>query len=388
VSVAPVLERQSRAAVDWRRVGRRTLIGVAVAVGVITLLRNVLAGSYGLDFRDGVWTAGWALLHGRSPYPPANALLLFSLQHSFVTPPTLAIVGVPFSLLPFGPAVALWNLTSVGAFIGALALLGVRDVRIYALSLSSFPVFDSLTAGQPDGLLVLAAALAWRYRDSSPGAVSIGGLIAAKLVAWPLLLWLLATRRIRSLAVACSSAVILLAGSWALIDFKGLAGYPKLLSADARAFEIRSQSFSVVSALNWLGASESSSTWLAVLVAAAVAAVVVRVGRASDHGWFTAAVIFGLLASPILWLHYLMLLFVPIAISRRHSLATWLVATYGFWILLIAFEPGGLRALVAVALASALAIWSAWGARLSPDTASSWSVGQARKPSRRVPDGM
>jgi hypothetical protein len=361
MSFAPVVAGQSVWTVDWRRVCSRTLVGAIVVVAVITLVRNVLAGGYGLDFRDGVWSAGWAVLHGRSPYPPANPELLFSLQHAFVTPPTLAVAGIPFSLLPFGAAVTLWSVVSVAAFSGALAVLGVRDIRIYAVSLSAFPVFDSLTSGQADGLLVLAAALAWRYRDSSRGAVSVAALIAAKLVAWPLLAWLLVTRRGRSLAIACASTVVVLAGSWALIDFKGLAGYPHLLSADARAFELRPQSFSAVSALHWLGASASSSGGLAILVAAAVAAAVVRMGRGSDQAWFTAAVIFGLLAVPILWLHYLLVLFVPLAISRSHSLAIWLVAAYGSWILLIAFEPGGLRALVAVTLASALAIWSVSG---------------------------
>jgi hypothetical protein len=368
MTLARVAERERPWAVDWRRVGGltgATAMVVLVAVGLLTYAGK---GAYGLDFRDGVWSAGSALLHGQSPYPAANAHLLLRLTHAFVTPPPLAVVGAPFSLLPFGPAVVLWTLVCVGALLGALALLGVRDVRIYLISLGSFMLLDSLQNGQADCLLVLGAALAWRYRDSLPGGVWVGALIAAKLFALPLLLWLLVTRRIRSLAVACASTLIFLAGSWALIDFKGLASYPALLAADARAFETFSKSYSLVKALTWLGASESISRWLSVVVAAGVAATIVRRARGRDHGWLTATLTFGLLASPILWLHYLLLLFVPIAISRRHSLAIWLVAAYGFWVsaialavISIAFAPDGLRALLTVAIASALAIWSVSG---------------------------
>jgi hypothetical protein len=339
---------------------RRTAIGSVVMISALWLLLDAAAGKYGLDFRDGIWHAGSAVLHGRSPYPPADAHLLFSLQHAFVTPPPLAVLGAPFSLLPFVPAVVLWDLLGVSAFVGALALLDVRDLRIYALSLSSFPLYDSLTNSQPDGLFVLAAALAWRYRDSWPAGVGVGVLIAAKLVAAPLLLWLLVTRRIRSFTVACASTAILLAGSWALIGFKGLSGYPKLLAADAHAFETWSNSYSVLKALNWLGVSESASRWLALLVAGAVATIVVRRARGSDLGWFTAMLTLGLLASPIVWPHYLLLLYVPLAISRKTSLASWLVAAYAFWIIFF-FLPDGVRAIGGVAVASTLAIWSVCG---------------------------
>jgi hypothetical protein len=362
MSALRIAAGESPWSVDWRRVSKRTAIGSIVVIATLWLFLDAAAGRYGLDFRDGIWRAGSAVLHGRSPYPPANAKLLFSLQHAFVTPPPLAVLGAPFALLPFGPAVVVWDIICVGAFAGALAVLGVRDVRIYALALSSFLLYDSLTNGQPDGLFVLAAALAWRCRDSWAGGVGVGVLIAAKLVAAPLLLWFLVTRRMRSFAIACASTAILLAASWAFIGFKGLAGYPKLLAADAHAFETWSYSYSVVKALNWLGVSENASRWLSLLVAAAVAMIVVRRARGSDFGWFTAMLTFGLLASPILWLHYLLLLYVPMAISRRNSLAIWLVAAYAFWMVFF-FLPDGVRAIGGVAIASTLAIWLVGGSR-------------------------
>lgn len=359
MSVATAAARDTASTVDWRRVGRRTGIAAIVVVASILFLRNALASGYAVDFRGGIWSAGWAMLHGHSPYPAVNAAALLAQRHAFVTPPPLGVIGIPFALLPFGPAAVVWNILCVSAFVGALALLGIRDTRMYALSLASIPLFDSLTIGQPEGLLVLLAVLAWRYRDAWPGGLSVGVLIALKLLPLPLLAWLLVTRRIRSLAVACVSAAALLAGSWALIGFKGLTAYPHLLSADAHAFQRWRYSYSLVHGLGSFGIPVSAARWVAVLVAAGVAAAIVRRARGSDLGWFTAALTFGILVSPLLWLHYLLLLFVPMAISHRRSLGIWLTAAYGFWAMLILLPPGSLRALVAIAIASGLAIWSA-----------------------------
>jgi hypothetical protein len=256
---------------------------------------------------------------------------------------------------------------------------------MYALALSSYLMFDSLRLGQTDSLLVLAAACAWRFRDFSSGGAAVGAVIAMKLVAWPLLIWLLATRRIRSFASACASTAILLAGSWALIDFKGLTTYPQLLMADARAFETWANSFSVVKVLTWLGASESAGRWFAVLVAAAMAAIVVCVARERDLGWFTSALIFGLLASPILWLHYLQLLFVPLAIARRRSLPIWIVASYAFWLILIPLDRGGPSALAGVLVAFGLGVWAVRGSdQVGPSATSDSSFAEGRERPRQL----
>jgi hypothetical protein len=101
------------------------------------------------------------------------------------------------------------------------------------------------------------------------------------------------------------------------------------LAADARAFEVRSHS--VVALTMRLGASEHVGRLLMVGVAVALALIALRLSRGGDLGWFSAALAFGLLMSPILWSHYLTLLFVPLAISRRRADALWLL-TIAFWL--------------------------------------------------------
>ena len=122
-----------------------------------------------------------------------------------------------------------------------------------ALALCSFPFVSSLALGQPDGLLALLAAVAWRDRDRSRGAVAAGVLIAAKLLAWPLVLWLLVTRRVRSAAVCVASCGGHAGLSWALLGFQGLTAYPRLLAADAHAFEGRAHSFFTLLARSGVG---------------------------------------------------------------------------------------------------------------------------------------
>jgi hypothetical protein len=215
---------------------------------------------------------------------------------------------------------------------------------------------DTLYTGQSEGLFLLALAVAWQHRDSWAGGVAVGALIAAKLVAWPLVLWLVFTRRWRASAIAVLAAVGLLAASWAPIDFNGLLQYPHLLSADAHAFEDWSNSFSFVWLGMHLGASRGAATAIAVIAGSGGGLLIALWARGSDQGWFSAAVMVGLLISPLLWTHYLVVLFAPLAVGRRRAIVPWLW-TVSFWIVLL--SPTHLLAwLVMVAGSAVLAGWA------------------------------
>jgi hypothetical protein len=286
-------------------------------------------GHYGLDFRGGAWAAGKDVLAGRSPYPAADPVQLLAAGNAYIAPPLLAVLSVPLSVLPFVPAVLVWNVVCTWALVLALRILGVRDWRVYGLALTSFPFVAAIALGQPDGLLALGAAVAWRYRSSWRGAAAVGIVIALKLLAWPLLLWLVVTRRFRQAGTAAAVAIAATAGSWALIGFAGLSQYGRLLAADATAFQARSHS--VVAAALRLGTTAPVARFLALLIAAAVAAVVWQVASDRDLGAFSAALVFGLLASPILWMHYLVILFAPLAVAHKRAAAAWLL-TITYWI--------------------------------------------------------
>lgn len=342
------------------------MASLMVTLMVVTLLDP---SSFGSDFRGGAWRAGHDLLDGRNPYARPDPALLFSLRHSFVTPPPLAVLAVPFSLLPFNYAVVLWTLANLAAFIAAMRLVGIRRGHVYVLALCSLPLFDSFFAGQSEGFLVLGAAAGWRYRDSPRGGIAVGALIAAKLLAWPLLIWLVATRRWRVAGVAMLGAVLCLAVSWSFFGFKGLADYPDLLAADARAFQAWGLSASIVGEALRFGLSEAAARAIAVASALVAAASVLLLCRRRDEAWYAAALVFGLLSSPLLWLHYLVFLFVAVAVLKPDAVVSW-AAVSSLWVLLFP-TTAELRTGVVLGVAVAMVMAAAYGRRSSDPRAKS-----------------
>jgi hypothetical protein len=370
----PASPRARRSAVDLAVVSA-VLLGVLVT----ELLLYVTAKShmYGFDFRGGAWAAGRDILHGASPYLPPDPTKLLAPGNSYIPPPPLAVLTVPLSVLPFVPAVAIWGLACTAGLVLALKIVGVRDVRVYGLALTSFPFVASIALGQPDGLLALGVAVAWRYRRSWRGAAAVGLVVAVKLLAWPLLIWLVATRRLKQAGLATAVAVVTIVGSWSLIGFQGLADYRKLLAADATAFQARSHS--VVAAALRLGTSAQAARLLAVVVALAVAALTVKLASDRDLGLFAAALAFGLLASPILWTHYLVILFVPLALARRRADAAWLL-TVAYWISPV--EPPSHAWKIVVVLAATAAVTVLGARRVRPAAA------RARAHTRTAPPAL
>jgi Glycosyltransferase family 87 len=356
------LRSSSPSAVDWRRLAQRSLIGAMFAVAAVQLLLIAVGPQYGFDFRGGTWQAGHALLTGGSPYPAPDPANLLHIANAFITPPLLAVVGAPLSLLPFTMATAVWNIACVVALVAALRLLGVRDRRFFALVLCSFPFISSIAFGQPDGAFALLAAIAWRWRDSPRGAIAVGALIAAKLLAWPLVLWLVVTRRIGLAAIAALSAAGWLVASWACIGFKGLGQYPRLLSAETRAYGPRSHSF--VAAIERLGLSLLLAQMLAVVLATVIGVAIVLAAQRKDEGWFTAALAVGLLVSPVMWQHYLVLLFVPLAITRRFTdPLIWLLAI-ALWLSPVESPPTTWQTWLVPLIAGAMMIRAVGGGNL------------------------
>jgi len=123
-----------------------------------------------------------------------------------------------------------------------------------------------------------------------------------------------------------------------------------------------SRSFSPLGLFEALGLSRGSARLgVAILAVGALAAIFAAArGKDGDRRSFVVALGAGLLLSPIVWLHYLVLIFVPIALYRRRFSAAWLVP-FAYW-LLPGQESGGSIANFATmfgltALAVALGVW-------------------------------
>jgi hypothetical protein len=117
------------------------------------------------------------------------------------------------------------------------------------------------------------------------------------------------------------------------------------------------QSYSLVGLFRLEGAAATALT--AGLVAVVVVAVLLAArGPQGDRRSFAVAVVGALLATPVLWLHYLVLLFVPIALSRPRLSALWF-APLAFWVTPIAHSNGSVwRTCFALAVAAVIVLWS------------------------------
>jgi hypothetical protein len=298
-----------------------------------TLWPNTLRSLGGLDppYDFSVFlSAAEAVRHGDSPYVDPSSVHAGG-PAPYVYPPLLAVLVVPFTALPHelaGSSVPgmVFSLLLVASIVGTLLVLGVRDWRCYPVALLYPPSLENVELGAIGPLLALLVALAWRYRDRvAAGGVAAGGAIVLKVFLWPLVLWLAATRRWRPAAIAVTVAAGLALLSWLAIGFAGIADYPALVRklSDLEA----ESSYSAVADLRALGVPGAASQALTFVLGAVLLALAWRVARTDardgDRRSLTLVLAAALVLTPILWLHYLVLLVVPIALARPRLSGLW-----------------------------------------------------------------
>ena len=125
----------------------------------------------------------------------------------------------------------------------------------------------------------------------------VGLALAAKLFLWPLVAWLIGTRRYRAAGAAVGIGVAALLLPWAVIGFSGLTSYPDLLRVAEDVYA--AHSFSTATMLGALGASGSLATaaTLGVGACGALAALVGQTGR--DELALFIALLAAVFGSPI-----------------------------------------------------------------------------------------
>ena len=316
----------STGALGWSRTMSTAVVVAAAAISLVALLSIAGSDELGWDFRYTYLRAAELVRNGESPYPPLDDAVLGS-GTAYVYPPQLAVVLAPLTVFPADLVVWSAFAASVAALVGALALLGVRDARCYAAVLVWGSTSSALEMTNLSVFLVLAFALAWRFRDTIwPLAATVGLVVSTKLFGWPLLVWAVATRRYRAAVGAIVFGVAVTFCAWAVIGFADLTRYPELLR---RFSEVQGQekSYSIVAATVALGYDPSVGQGLAAIVGSALLAAAVYYGRwaRDDVRCFAAAVGATLAFTPVLWLHFFVLLVVPLAIARPRFSAIWLL---------------------------------------------------------------
>jgi hypothetical protein len=369
--MTPVIGQWGAGIAGWgasaalRRLGAALLAAVA-AILVIGVGYAALFAGNTTDFTS-FYESARAVAHGSSPYPSLASLPPIADRHTFapfVYPPVIAFLFVPLTLLPLAAAKFVFFSLGLAAVAAGLRLLDVRDATCYAAAFASLPVLEAAGVGSVSPLLFFAVAAAWRYRDHTLAvALSVAAVVVAKLFLWPLVLWLVYTRRYAAAVLSAAIGALVLVAAWGAIGFAGLAEYPQLLSRLTDLTGVNS--FSLYAFERALGLSSGPAQIGVAAVGCAavcVAAPAVRSPR-GDSAAFTLAVGLALLFTPILWPHYLVLLLAPIAIVRPKMSALWLLPLL-FWLGGVWSFANPARILPTLLVAAALLIASTRFARL------------------------
>jgi alpha-1,2-mannosyltransferase len=323
---------QVTAAERWSHAARRAcshllFIAAAYALGSVIVV-GLREDAMAFDFHQAYLPAAHAVLAGDSPYPAATVAAL-TPRTAFVYPPLTAFLAIPFTVLPPLVADAIATALAIACIVAILMLLGVKDWRCYAVPFLWAPTYSAIQTANVTLLLAVGLALLWRFRDRAAAVVVIAGsLIALKLFLWPVIVWLVATRRIRGAAGGLLGGAILILGPWAAIGFAGLAGYPHLLDVMSRVE--RSTGYTIPALLSG-GLSWRTAEVAGIAVGLATLAAMVWLSRRDERRSFAFAIASMLLLTPVFSLNYFVFLLVVLALLAPSLNWAWALPLL-FWL--------------------------------------------------------
>jgi alpha-1,2-mannosyltransferase len=250
----------------------------------------------------------------------------------YLYPPLTAQLVLPLTALPYRTAGLIWLLLSSVAMMGAMYLVGATSGRSYGpalgllLLLLSVPALTTLYAGQVNGFVLLALAVAVAGLQRRNAWLAGGGVaVAAMLKVTPLLLlgYLLWRRQWQAAAVAAVGMAALLLASLASFPPATLGAYAGNFLRTGRPGELfvypPNQGISGVLGRLLTGLlAEPEIYRLYLLAAAAVVLITLAVlwpPRRLAHDWpyevglLLCAVS---LITPYVWYHHLVVLLIPL----------------------------------------------------------------------------
>ena len=336
------------------------LVLVIVILGLTTLQLSLTSLLRPLVFRKDFiqeYLLARAVLNGVDPYLPLPELASrflgplpnSVLQHPTPHPPAVALISLPLGVLSYEQAAAAWLLFEIICNVAAIYLLLLWFDRRPGLVLTSFvalaalgwnPFFEELITGQLMTLLLLLLTGAWlalRAEHTIRGGMLLGLTIALKLIAWPIILFLVIRKSWRAVITAGVTTAAANVAAALLMGFDNMLYYYQEVGGTvASLYKAYEHNFSLWT-VGWRVFEGTGSPVvlgfnapplvvapaLARLVSFAIPLVLLGVGLVlavrvySFDASFSILVCVSILVSPIAWRHYLVLALIPLVVVGR-----------------------------------------------------------------------
>jgi hypothetical protein len=275
--------------------------------------------------------AGHDVVRGVSPYPHLHSSTVYG-GHAFVYPYVSAWVMGPLGALPAHAGQLAYLALSTAALVAAWWLSATRSSVVLLCMLLSSTTIIALQIGSIEPLLLLGIVAAWRWRDRAVVCgLCLAAVMVAKVFLLPLIAWLVLARRWRAAGVAAGATAVLLLGGW-LLGPIGAPDYFRMLGSLSAHESL--QGWSLIGYLLHHGVARSSANHVAIAAAAAAIGIgwLTQLRTRSDAALIIACLGAALLASPVVWAHYFVLLWLlplltrlPRVTSILLAISTWLV---------------------------------------------------------------
>lgn len=311
--------------------GPRLVWSAGVVVLVFAFLAALVVASAlpaGYDFHA-YWLAGRNLLSGAPLYPDTGTIL--GLPDEFRYLPIVAILFVPFALLPYAIALTIWTLLQVGV----AAAVGVTLIRPLPVSwrpwaAAGYVFFLGLvlevTLGNVNLVSLGLALAAWRLRDRAiPAGFLLAAAVGLKFLPITLLLFYVASGRWRPvLTGAMIGTAVLVVGALALPDRTAeyIRFAPRLLEQDWVYAHIARPGPAALAAIFWSELFPLALAAAAALVAV-IAGIAARRDPARDNTWHALTIATAGYLAPFgyFWTTFL-ILSLPLAADTLRRAAT------------------------------------------------------------------
>ncbi len=220
-------------------------LGLAVVAIALALALSVHPQQVGIDFHTYLGAAavglhqGWSHLYDQALVAAAQKNLISGQRaQPFISPPTVAWLVTPLTVLPYWIAFGVWAVFTFAALAAALAWSGVssgisRWIAVIG-ALAPWWVLHAVYLGQVVPLVAAGVVVAWRLmrddRDVAAG-VLLSAIFLKPNTAILVPVALLAAGRYRVLAAWVAAAGVLTVTALLLIGPHGLSAYVNQLGA-------------------------------------------------------------------------------------------------------------------------------------------------------------